>query len=94
MGKFVTINLKIPQCLENVIGNQTFKTFKIQFDVLISLSYGSLTLRCLSVYKFLYQGVSSLCVKAKRISQGLHVWALFQEVLFQPTSSSMEVLLK
>lgn len=69
MGKFVTINSKIPQCLENGIGNQSFKTFKIQFDVLIS--YRSLTLRRLSVYKLLYQGVSSLCVKAESISQGL-----------------------
>lgn len=60
----------------------------------LSLSYGSLTLRRLSVYKFLYQGVRSLCVKAKSVSQGLHVWALFQEILFQPASSSMEVLLK
>lgn len=60
----------------------------------MNVPYRSLTLRSLCGYELLYQGVSSLCVKAESVFEGLQVWALFQEILFQPTSSSMEVLLK
>lgn len=84
---------KIPQCLENVIGNQSFKHWKYNLTYSYPC-YCSLTLRLLSVYEFLYQGIRRLCVKAKSVFQRLQVWALFQEILFQSTSSSMEVLLK
>lgn len=53
-----------------------------------------LTLWALCLYELLDQSISSLCVEAESVSQGMKVWAFLQKILLQAISSSMEILLK